>query len=159
MIDLSEILFTLTLLDPSSAPRLLDAEAQALLASRFEAACPALRQSSATEIELRWGGDVSAATLALQPSSSDTKQFYIAWLKDRYAYNISKLNAAYGLEATSFSDLAESDFRRIDRARPAVRRDDAALLADLESLTLDRVRALVQSCTPVRKLAWKRSRQ
>ncbi len=159
MIDLAEIWITLTLLDSTAAPRLLDLDVQSAVATRVEAVCPALRKSAESHLELVWGGEVSAASLATQPSASDSKQFYIAWLKERYAYNIAHLNAAYGLESTSFSDLAESDFRQLDRSRPAVREDDALFLGLLANMMLERVRNLLEPCTPGRKVVWKRSRQ
>ncbi len=159
MIDLAEIWLTLTLLDRAMAPRLLDADVQASIRLRVEASCAALSKSPETHLELIWGGEVSAASLATQPSASDSKQFYIAWLKDRYDYNIARLNAAYGLESTSFSDLAESDFRQLDRSRPAVRKDDAAFLEQISAMTIERVRSLVQPCAAGRKVAWKRSRE
>jgi hypothetical protein len=56
------------------------------------------------------------------------KQQYVGFLKDRYGYNIGALNAAYGLEAGSFTELGSYDYRRLDREREAVRRDDAAFL-------------------------------
>ncbi|MFN7541268.1 MAG: hypothetical protein ACK5TN_00495 [Acidobacteriota bacterium] len=157
MIDLAEIWLTLSLLDATTAPRLLDADVQASVRERVERSCKALRQSPEAHLELVWGGEVSAALLAAQPSASDSKQFYVAWLKDRYDYNIARLNAAYGLDSTSFSDLAELDFRQLDRSRPAVREDDALFLNLIASMTLDRVRSLLQSCAAGRKVAWKRS--
>jgi hypothetical protein len=59
---------------------------------------------------------------------SPAKQQYVAYLKDAYGYNIARLNEAYGIEAGSFTELLTFDYRRLDRARPAVRRDDEGFL-------------------------------
>jgi hypothetical protein len=70
--------------------------------------------------------DMSPWVSAIRQSSSETpgKQMYVAYLKERYEYNIGRLNEAYGLEASAFTDLSESDFRTLDRKRPAVVEDD-----------------------------------
>ncbi len=154
MIDLAEIWITVTLLLPGESPRVLDLD----LGGRIRAACAAVKQQDAVGIELEWGQPTGAAEIATQPSSSDGKQFYIAWLKDRYNYNIAKLNEAYGLESTSFTDLTENDFRRVDRKRPAVAEDDKRFLEDLAAAVKQKVDDLFQACAPSRKTAWKRSR-
>lgn len=65
------------------------------------------------------------------------KQQYAQFLKDRYGYNIGRLNEAYGLDAGSFTELLTYDYRRLDRQRPAVRRDDEAFLKLLVTAVLD----------------------
>jgi hypothetical protein len=64
---------------------------------------------------------------AIRSAGSDTegKQMYIMFLKEKYGYNIGRVNAAYGLEASAFTDLAESNLRTLDTGRPAVTQDDA----------------------------------
>ena len=56
------------------------------------------------------------------------KQQYVQFLKDLYGYNIGALNAAYGIEAGSFTELLTYDFRRLDLSRETVRQDDASFL-------------------------------
>lgn len=68
------------------------------------------------------------------------KQQYVQFLKDRYGYNIGRLNEAYGLDAGSFTELLTYDYRRLDPQRPAVRRDDEAFLKTLIDAALDAAR-------------------
>jgi hypothetical protein len=75
-------------------------------------------------------------------------------LKDRYAYNIARLNEAYGLEAAAFTDLVESDFRTLDRSRSAVKQDDADFAKVLEETVAQRVAGLLESCAAGVKLRW-----
>ncbi|MBM3754336.1 MAG: hypothetical protein FJW38_10195 [Acidobacteria bacterium] len=56
------------------------------------------------------------------------RQQYVQFLKDLYGYNIGALNAAYGIEAGSFTELLTYDFRKLDLTRETVRRDDASFL-------------------------------
>jgi hypothetical protein len=154
VIDLAEIWVVLSLLAPGEGPRVLEID----LVPRIEKSCKLVLQQGAQGVELEWGDTTGAVQFASLPSSTDGKQFYIAWLKDRYAYNIARLNEAYGLEATSFTDLTENDFRQVDRKRPAVAEDDRLFLADLAATIQQRVEAIIQSCAPGRKTAWKRSR-
>lgn len=72
--------------------------------------------------------------------SAPAKQQYVQFLKELYGYNIGRLNEAYGMEAGSFTELLSYDYRRLDLARPAVRRDDAAFLKILTDAVLDAVR-------------------
>lgn len=104
------------------------------------------------------GDRTGAAELATLNSASDGKQFYIGWLKDRYGYNIAKINEAYGMEMTSFSDLSESDFKKVDRTRKAVAADDRLFLTDLEEMLKLKVDEMFQTCAAGLKTAWKRSR-
>ena len=70
--------------------------------------------------------DTSHWVAAIRKASSDSegKQMYVSFLKERYGYNIGRVNQAYGLEASAFTDLAESDFRTLDPRREAVVNDD-----------------------------------
>jgi len=72
--------------------------------------------------------------------NAPAKQQYVSFLKDTYGYNIGTLNAAYGLEAGSFTELGSLDYRRLDRSRSAVQRDDAAFLKLLTEAALAAVR-------------------
>jgi hypothetical protein len=62
------------------------------------------------------------------PEASPGKQQYVQFLKDEYGYQIDRLNAAYGLQCGSFTELLSMDYRSLDRGREAVVRDDAAFL-------------------------------
>ena len=154
MIDLAEIWFVFTLLAPSEGARVMEID----FSPRVERACGEVKSRRADGIELDWGATTGAAQIATMSSASDGKQFYIAWLKDRYAYNISRLNEAYGLESTSFTDLTENDFSKVDRTRAAVKEDDRLFLIDLSATIKQKVDELFQRCSPSAKTAWKRNR-
>jgi hypothetical protein len=79
-------------------------------------------------------------------------------LKDRYAYNIARLNEAYGLEAAAFTDLVESDFRTLDRSRSAVKKDDADFYNVLEETLAQRVATLLSRCATGVKIRWEAAR-
>ena len=68
------------------------------------------------------------------------KQQYVQFLKDLYGYDIGRLNAAYGLDAGSFTELLTYDYRRLELQRPAVRRDDEAFLKTLITAALEAAR-------------------
>ncbi len=158
MTDFAEIWIVLTLLSPGEGPRVLEPEMEASLRSRVGRACEKAKTNGAIGAELEMGQETGAQQLAVQASATEGKQFYIAWLKDRYGYNIAKINEAYGLEMTSFSDLSESDFRQVDRKRKAVAEDDRLFLADLESMLKQKVDEMFQACAAGFKTAWKRKR-
>ncbi|MBM3766019.1 MAG: hypothetical protein FJW32_11565 [Acidobacteria bacterium] len=65
------------------------------------------------------------------------KQQYVQFLKDLYGYNIGALNAAYGIEAGSFTELLTYDFRKLDLTREAVKRDDASFLRVLTEAAVE----------------------
>jgi len=65
------------------------------------------------------------------PEESEGKQQYLLFLKETYGYNIGDLNAAYGLDSTSFTDLAIVNWRLLDLGRVAVRKDDEAFLSSI----------------------------
>ena len=50
---------------------------------------------------------------------SPGKQLYIAFLKSKYGYQIAAVNAGYGTDAQSFTELLESPMKR------GVAKDDA----------------------------------
>lgn len=158
MTDFAEIWIVLTLLNPGEGPRVLEPDIDAALRLRVGRACTRVKGEGAVGAELAMGQETGAQQLATQASASEGKQFYIAWLKDRYGYNIAKINEAYGLEMTSFSDLSESDFRQVDRKRKAVDEDDRLFLADLESMLKLKVDEMFQACAAGLKTAWKRNR-
>ena len=122
----------------------------------MERSCTLLR--GAVGVEIEWGDAAGASAIGTMASSSEGKQFYISWLKDRYRYNIAHINEAYGTEATSFSDLSENDFQKVDRRRPKVAEDDKLFLVDLEAMLKQKVDEMFQTCSPVPKTAWKRKR-
>ena len=150
----AELWIALKILDGVSG-----ADALALdLRPRIEKACADVKKNSAAGLQLEWGGDAGAGALRRLSSDSDGKQFYIAWLKDRYGYNVARVNQAYALESTSFSDLAESSFEKLDLTRVAVREDDAAFLVYLEATLKQRIDEMFQACAAGRKTEWKRNR-
>ncbi len=67
-------------------------------------------------------------------SEADGKQAYVGFLKERYEYNIVRLNEAYGLDAQSFTELTSLNFKSLDRTRKAVMEDDATFLASLREI-------------------------
>ncbi len=158
MTDFAEIWIVLTLLNPGEGPRVLEPETETSLRSRVGHACEKVKAEGAVGAELEMGQETGALQLATLASASEGKQFYIGWLKDRYGYNIAKINEAYGLDMTSFSDLSESDFRQVDRKRKAVVEDDRLFLADLESMLKQKVDEMFQACAAGLKTAWKRKR-
>ncbi len=141
---LADLVLSITLLEKDSA--------LAALGERISSACHAVRAEHAS-VELSWGRAVAASSVRALPSASDEKQFYAAWLKTKYAYQIGKLNEAYGTEFTSFTDLTESDFRSLDERRAAVVGDDKAFWADYEAYVASRTE---EACG--RKVEWKRKR-
>jgi hypothetical protein len=138
---LGPLLYTLTLL-PGDAERLGEL-------------CGAAPEKTEM-VEIVWGREVTAAEVRALPSAHDWKQFYANWLKVKYRYQIAKLNAAYGTEFTSFTDLTESDFRGFDGKREAVRADDREFQGDFEAYLAGQIQA---GCgAAVSKVAWKRKR-
>lgn len=87
------------------------------------------RDGASSEVEFRpaparaWVDAVRAMR-----EEAPAKQQYVQFLKDLYGYNIGALNAAYGIEAGSFTELLTYDFRKLDLSRETVRRDDASFL-------------------------------
>jgi hypothetical protein len=86
--------------------------------------------------EYTWTGATEAHLELIRrlPDEAPGKQQYVEFLKETYGYNIDRLNAAYGLQASSFTDLYSLDYRALDRGREAVRRDDAAFLRALNEM-------------------------
>jgi hypothetical protein len=74
-----------------------------------------------------WGREWVSWVRALD-AEADGKQQYLQFLKQTYSYNIDLVDAAYGVESTSFTDLASYRWTGFDTARPAVRKDDEAFL-------------------------------
>ena len=58
-----------------------------------------------------WRLPAVAAELRQMTGESFGKQIYIAFLKAKYGYQISKLNADYGTDAQSFTELLESPMK------------------------------------------------
>jgi hypothetical protein len=78
------------------------------------------------------------------------RQQYVDFLKDRYAYNIGRVNEAYGIESPSFTDLASYDFSSLDRTRRTVVEDDRAFLGWLADALYRPVVAELRACDPGR---------
>lgn len=90
------------------------------------------------KVEYSWTGAtrVHLELIRRLPDEAPGKQQYVEFLKETYGYNIERLNAAYGVEASSFTDLYSFDYRALDRTRAAVRRDDAAFLRAMNEILL-----------------------
>ena len=96
------------------------------------------RLRNEANVEYTWSG-AGPAHLGLirrLPDEAPGKQQYVEFLKETYGYNIDRLNAAYGLSASSFTDLYSLDYRSLDTTRPSVRRDDLAFLSSLNEVLL-----------------------
>ena len=94
------------------------------------------RLRNEVKVEYRWSG-AGAAHLGLirrLPDEAPGKQQYVEFLKETYGYNIDRLNAAYGLSASSFTDLYSLDYRSLDTTRSSVRQDDLAFLKGLNEV-------------------------
>lgn len=70
----------------------------------------------------------------------ELKELYVQFLKETYGYQIQRLTAAYGIEASSFTELASLDWRRFDERRS--RTDDDQFLGWLAEA---RFRAAVEA--------------
>jgi len=108
-----------------------DPHAAATMAAWTKAARTALRNEP--NVEYTWTGATITHLELIRslPDEAPGKQQYVEFLKEAYGYNIDRLNAAYGLQASSFTDLYSFDYRALNRSREAVRRDDAAFLRAL----------------------------
>jgi hypothetical protein len=130
-------------------------EAEAVRA-QMKGVCAVLREKKAAGVELEWGQGPTARRLGAMAGETAGKQYDVAWLKDRYGYQIAKLNAAYGLEATSFSELLERDLGRVDRVREAVRRDDEDFLRDVREGVEAVVKPAVSECRAGSRVRWRK---
>ncbi len=81
-------------------------------------------------------------------SEADGKQAYVGFLKERYEYNIGRLNEAYGLDAQSFTELTSMNFKSLDRARKAVVEDDAQMLGMLREIVVRVSQEGLAQCKP-----------
>lgn len=106
-----------------------------------ELARRALR-SEATSYSWTGAGPEHLAVIRRLPDEAAGKQQYVEFLKETYGYNIERLNAAYGLSASSFTDLYSLDYRQLDTTRAAVRRDDIAFLEALNRMLFADARKL-----------------
>jgi hypothetical protein len=64
-------------------------------------------------------------------ADSPGKQQYVQFLKETYKYSIGDVNAVYGIDSTSFTDLGQISWNAagLDRAKP--RTDDEAFLGSI----------------------------
>lgn len=76
------------------------------------------------------------------PADHEWKSRWVDFLKERYEYSIARVNEAYALDSTSFSDLLIDTYRSLDPTRPSVRRDDL----DFYSSALDQLGPVI--CLP-----------
>jgi hypothetical protein len=149
-----EVWISFRLLAAGAEGTVLEETFLSALRPRAAAVCQEWKAKKADGVSLVWGAKPSAETMRKLDSNSEGKQFYVLWLKDRYSYNIARLNEAYGLEAAAFTDLVESDFRTLDRSRSAVKKDDADFYQVLEETLTQKTAVLLETCAPGLKLRW-----
>ncbi len=94
-----------------------------------------------------WTSARVTATRNLSAESAG-KQQYVGFLKERYEYSIERVNAIYGLESTSFSDLLTESFARLDTTQPAVAQDDRQFLADTATRLAETLAAELKTAHP-----------
>lgn len=80
------------------------------------------------------------------------KELYVGFLKDKYEYNINRLNEAYGLDSQSFTDLTGDPFKTLDRKRPAVESDDREMVATIRETVLRLLKEALARCDSKRAL-------
>ena len=96
----------------------------------------------------RWILPPVAAELRLRSGTSEGKQIYIGFLKTKYGYQISKVNAEYGTDAQSFTELLELPLPQVDLSRPAVRRDDAEFDGEARKEMVEGILEALKKCDP-----------
>lgn len=84
------------------------------------------------------------------PAEADGKQAYIGFLKDRYQYTIARVNEAYGIDYSSFTDLTAFDFLSIERDRPVVVKDDEAFIQTMRDIAVRISGEELTKCKPNR---------
>lgn len=122
-------------------PYAVDATAQYEAAARVACAEP----KPPGFIGYRWNLPPIAAELRLLTGTSEGKQIYIGFLKSQYGYQIARLNADYGTDAQSFTELLESPMTHVD-GRDKVRRDDAEFDRDARREMLSGILAALRQC-------------
>lgn len=105
----------------------------------FETRVAALRKSTAKPIV--HVNEAWVEFIRRLPAESPGKQAYVGFLKDRYGYTIGRVNEAYAIDFSSFTDLTSFDFQSLNRSRPAVVADDREFLATIREV-LDRLLAM-----------------
>ena len=93
-----------------------------------------LRNEANAEYTWSGAGPAHLALIRRLPDHAPGKQQYVEFLKETYGYNIDRLNAAYGLSASSFTELYSLDYRSLDITRTGVRQDDTTFLTRLNDL-------------------------
>ena len=117
-------------------PFAVDAQNQYGAAARLACAAP----KPAGFIGYYWRLPAVAAELRKMTGESTGKQIYIAFLKSKYGYQISKLNRDYGTDAQSFTELLESPMKNGVEAHDA--EFDRAARSDM----FDAILAALRKC-------------
>ena len=119
-------------------PFAVDAKDQYEAAAR--AACSAAKP--ALFVGYRWRLPAVAAELRQMTGESPGKQLYIAFLKSKYGYRIADVNADYGTDAQSFTELLESPMTR------GVAMDDAEFDAPPRREMFEAITGALRKCDP-----------
>lgn len=90
----------------------------------------------------RWHLPTLAAGLRQRSGESPGKQVYIAFLKSKYGYQIAALNADYGTDAQSFTELLESPMKR------GVAAHDAEFDSTMRQEMVDGILGGLRKCDP-----------
>ena len=87
-------------------------------------------------------------TAIRRSGESASKQHYVGFLKERYAYSIERVNELYALESTSFTDLLTDRFLNLDETRATVAADDRDFLLELAGRVAESVALALQTAHP-----------
>lgn len=119
-------------------PFAVDAQNQYAAAARSACAVP----KPPGFIGYRWRLPAVAAELRKLTGESTGKQIYIAFLKSKYGYQISKVNQDYGTDAQSFTELLESPIKN------GVPEHDAEFDRGARQDMLEGIRNALHKCDP-----------
>lgn len=90
----------------------------------------------------RWKLPKLAASVRQRSGESPGKQIYIAFLKSKYGYQIAALNADYGTDAQSFTELLESPMKR------GVEAHDAEFDSAMRQELVEGILGALRKCDP-----------
>ena len=96
----------------------------------------------------RWRLPAVASEMRSLTGTSEGKQIYIGFLKSKYGYNIANLNADYGTNAQSFTELLESRMSSVDSSREVVRTHDAEFDLTIRREMVDAILSALNRCDP-----------